>query len=159
MPAGVWVLTLDDVEVARYDLKTADPLNADNKIVVYVPHVKAVLDANNKVTKIEVDWSLWNAATSTYEKMTDASSFARNVSSAGIEIADYSGGCSTRSEFNPFSSITTLPMSVDYTSRGAIFPAADGTAPGTSSTCDAEAIAISYELNGVTYRFDFRPYN
>lgn len=158
MPEGTWTLSLNGSEVGRYDLKSADPVKAD-KIVVYVPSVKAVLDSANKVTKIEVEWYLWNATTSAYEKITDTSSFARNVQGAGVEMADYSGGCSQQSVFTQFQSVTTLPMTVDYTSRGAAFPPTNGTNTSNNSTvCEAEAIAVGYSLNGVDYRFDFRPY-
>ena len=159
MPAGTWTLALNGSEVGRYDLKSAEPLNAAGKIVVYVPSVKAVVDSSNKVTTVEVDWYLWNPVTSAYEKITDTSAFARNVKEGGIEMADYSGGCSQRTVFTAFQNTTTLPMTVDYSSRGAAFPPTDGTTTANnSSVCEAESIAVGYTMNGVTYRFDFRPY-
>jgi hypothetical protein len=47
----------------------------------------------------------------------------------------------------------------DCSSRGAAFPPTDGTTTANnSSICEAESIAVGYTMNGVTYRFDFRPY-
>ncbi|NBW80956.1 hypothetical protein EBR21_04300, partial [bacterium] len=160
MPEGVWTLQLDGAEVGRYDLKSADPLNADGKLVIYAPSIKATVDATNKLTKVEIDWYLWNAATSSYEKVTDTSSFSRNVKEVGVEVADYSGGCAGgKSAFQPVSNLATFPLSVDVSSIGAAFPPTDGsTTPSSSTVCESESIALSYSLNGVTYRFDFRPY-
>jgi hypothetical protein len=157
MPAGVWVLEMDGAEVGRYDLKSADPLGASGNIVVYVPSVKATTDSSNKVTKIDVEWYLWNSASSSYEKVTDMSSFARNVTSGGVELSDYKGGCAPQSVFIPFSSLNSVPMTLDVSSRGAAFPPTDGSG-GSSSVCESESISVAYTLNGVDYRFDFRPY-
>jgi hypothetical protein len=160
MPSGVWVLQLDGSEVGRYDLKSADPVNADGKIVIYAPSIKATVDGSNKVSKVEIEWYLWNAATGAYDKVTDPSSFARNAKEVGVEIADYSGGCSSgKSTFQQVANLSTFPLSVDVSSFGAAFPPTDGsTTSNSGSVCESESIALSYSLNGVTYRFDFRPY-
>ncbi|NBX18681.1 MAG: hypothetical protein EBR09_15110 [Proteobacteria bacterium] len=159
MPPGTWVLSLNGSEVGRYDLKSADPVNAAGKIVIYVPSVKAVVDSNNKVTTVEVEWYLWNSATSSYEKVTDTTAFARNVNDGGVEMADYTGGCSQRVVFTPFQNVNSFPMSVDYSARGAAFPPTNNTqTPNAETVCEAESIAVGYSMNGVSYRFDFRPY-
>lgn len=160
MPEGVWVLQLDGAEVGRYDLKSADPINSNEKIVVYAPSIKATVDGSNKLTKVEIEWSLWNSATSSYDKVDDASSFARNVKEVGVEVADYTGGCTGgKSTFQPVSNLSAFPFSVDVSSFGAAFPPTDGsTTSNFGSVCESESIALSYSLNGVTYRFDFRPY-
>jgi hypothetical protein len=159
MPAGTWVLSLNGSEVGRYDLKSADPVNAAGKIVIYVPSVKAVVDSNNKVTTIEVEWYLWNSATSSYEKVTDTTAFARNVKDGGVEMGDYTGGCSQKVVFTAFQNVSSFPMSVDYSARGAAFPPTNNTqTPNAENVCEAESIAVGYSMNGVSYRFDFRPY-
>lgn len=155
MPAGVWLLEMDDVEVGRYDLKTADPTDANGNIVVYVPSVQAVVDGSNKITSVAVQWNLWNPATSSYEKLTDMSSFARNVSEAAAEI-QFDSQCNGKSgDFRSFAGSTSVPMTADFSSLGALFPANPN---GSLATCEPRSIAISYSLNGVQYRFDFRPY-
>jgi hypothetical protein len=155
LASGVWTLKLNDNVVGRYDLAAANPLNANSKATVYVPSVKAVLDSSNKVTRIEVQWSLWNSSTSSYELVSSLETFNRVVRDAGAEIADYSGGCSSKSKFDQLTTSGTT-MSLDVSSFGAAFPSS--TYSGSGSSCDAESIAVSYSMNGVTYRFDFRPF-
>ncbi|MEY3902034.1 MAG: hypothetical protein RL189_1340 [Pseudomonadota bacterium] len=155
MPAGVWLLEMDNVEVGRYDLKTADPIDANGNVVVYVPSVKTIVDGANKISRIEVEWNLWNAATSSYEKVTDLSSFARNVSDIGADM-QFDNQCNGKSNiFEPFASTTAVPMTVDFSSLGALFPTNPN---GSLGTCEPRSIAVTYALNGVQYRFDFRPY-
>lgn len=155
LASGVWTLKLNDTEVGRYDLASANPLNVGNKATVYVPSVKAVLDNSNKVTRIEVQWYLWNSGTGTYEQVSNLDTFKRVVSDPGAEIADYSEGCSSKSVFNTLTDSGNT-MSLDVSSFGAKFPASNYT--GSSSSCDAESIAIGYTMNGTSYRFDFRPF-
>jgi hypothetical protein len=152
---GVWTLKLNDAEVGRYDLAAANPLNASGKATVYVPSVKAVLDGSNRVSRIEVEWYLWSSASQTYEKVTSMDTFKRTVSDAGAEIADYSGGCSSRSVYNQLATSGSV-MSLDVSSFGANFPAANYSS--NTAGCYAEAIAVNYSMNGVSYRFDFRPF-
>lgn len=152
---GVWTLKLNDTEVGRYDLAAANPLNAAGKATVYVPSVKAVLDSSNKVSRIEVEWYLWSSTSQTFEKITSMDTFNRVVSDAGAEIADYSGGCSSRSVYNQFTTSGSV-MILDVSSFGATFPAANYSS--NTAGCYAESIAVNYSMNGVSYRFDFRPF-
>ncbi|MEN9529872.1 MAG: hypothetical protein RI932_1745 [Pseudomonadota bacterium] len=153
---GVWTLKLNGGEVGRYDLAAANPLNASGKATVYVPSVKAVLDGSNKVTRIDVEWFLWNSASQSYEKVTATDTFSRVVSEAGAEIADYSGGCSSRSVYNQLTG-SGATQTLDVSSFGATFPDSNYS-NNSPSGCYAEAIAVNYTMNGVSYRFDFRPF-
>ncbi len=155
LAAGTWVLKLNGSEVGRYDLAAANPLNANNKATVYVPSVKAVLDGASKVTNIEVEWFLWNSGTGSYEKVSNLETFQRVVTDIGAEIADYGGGCSTKSIFNQLSTSGST-MSLNVSSFGATFPAVSYSS--NPSSCDAESIAVAYTMNGISYRFDFRPF-
>lgn len=155
LATGVWTLKLNGSEVGRYDLAAANPLNANSKATVYVPSVKAVVDGNNNVTRIDVEWFLWNSASQSYEKVSSLDTFKRVVSDAGAEIGDYGGGCASRSLFNQMTTNGSV-MSLDVASFNATFPTNPYT--GSPSTCDAEAIAVTYTMNGVSYRFDFRPF-
>ncbi|NBO38648.1 hypothetical protein EBU99_08705 [bacterium] len=153
MPAGQWVLKLDGSEVGRYDLAAASPLNASSKITVYIPSVKAVSNASGTITTLEVEWYLLNAA-GQYEKLTDTSSLVRNAREIGYEIANYSNGCSSKALFNQFSNTSATPMTADVSSFAAAMPPSSGSWTG----CKAESIAITYTMNGVSYRFDYRPW-
>lgn len=155
LEAGVWTLSMNNTEIGRYDLAAASPLNASEKATVYIPSVKAVLDGANKITRIEVtDWSLLNATSGSFEKLTNLDTFKRVVSNISAETGHYSQVCSKRQDFGQLST-DSLPMSLDVSSFGAAFP---GNPYSSSSGCQAESIAVTYEMNGVSYRFDFRPF-
>jgi hypothetical protein len=145
IPSGNWTLKTGSTTIATFDGQLGSPFQNDDstKPIIFIPSVKATV-ASGIVSGIEVKWYLRNSSGS-YEEVTDATLLSQ-MSSPMAEFSDYSGNGGTKSERGNLSSSWGYSPS-QY--RWAI--------PGQGSgTANATDIAITYQLNAVSYRFEHR---
>lgn len=162
VPPGPWNLKIESIDVATFDLASAQPLTAINATDavanVFVPQIKVTQDDNGFITSVDIKFSYYDAgaATPDFKPVTNLAALRRGVQELALEFDDYSG---TR-EGNRI----TLDGAPDTTGVFTVDPAT-GEHPEpmlfpfphrNDSDRTAEAISVSYEMYGNTYRFDFR---
>ncbi len=137
-PEGLWKLTYDGTELARFDLDLAWPV-VDSKPIIYMPLVKFITTAG-KVSGIEVQLAKWNGTA--YVVETDLSGIKKLIKEANASV--------TRS-----SDQQEMMASLDYTEDNgklvATFDADKQLAPA-----DASAFAFYYQIGDANYRVEFR---
>ena len=146
-PQGLWKLTVDNVEVGRYDFDLASPI-VDGKPVTLIPRAKFIT-SNGQVTGVEVELYRWNGTG--YVKVEDLGGFSRLVSDINASITQ----TSPNADIN-----TTLKIGDDNRITGA-FDGNEkddqGVAQNPSvATSNITAFAVYYVIGNASYRTEFR---
>ncbi len=136
LPAGVWKVNYDGVEIARYDVASMAPLDASGHARVYMPTIAFAVSSDQKLTGATVGWNIWNGTE--YASVTDTTALKKIVSNVEINASNRTG-----------------------TYAYAELEAIDGDAAHLSGTLDEsiavsalQRVSVSYMIGDATYRFE-----
>ncbi len=161
VPAGFWDFKLDGTSKGKFDVSSGYPVDADGKAKVYVPRVSITKSGEN-VSGIDVKFAVYNAATKTYDDVSDVALFKKMAADISISVsisngngADEHRGVMGRSdsenEVNMVWDGAVVKGSIDAAYQKAI--ASDW----NSSNGKITSIAVSYVIGTSNYRFEYRP--
>ncbi len=92
MPDGTWSLKLGGEKVAAFDLAAASPFDAEGKPKIYIPSIRIHKGTNNKITKVEMKWFLFDRTTGAFALVTNLTAFKRSLEEqVTLAVTDYSG--------------------------------------------------------------------
>jgi hypothetical protein len=167
IPAGLWDLKLDDQLIGRFDIGSAFPMSsdaADAYPLIYVPLIKVTRNDAKAVQTVDLKFAMWNPATSAYDEIADLKLFKSIVSGLIVRMEDLSTTGWSNQDGDGIS--VEVPMPASGNVLTADFKTAEKTwILDTENVVDnddedtphAQSFVVSYELYGVTYRFDMRP--
>lgn len=139
-PAGLWKLGLGGTEVGRFDLKSASPIDADGKPVIFMPSVKFIV-ANGNVTGAEVQFKRWNGTA--YEDMSDLGPIKRLVSVMSASVSKTSDNSEVRTgDEGMFTETDNASFKKDL----------DSPVP----LSDAKSLSFFYKIGDASYRLEYR---
>lgn len=159
MPDGVWQLKLDEETVAKFDMSSAHPLDADGKPTVYIPTMKVEQNGGGIVTQLIVKFHLYDRTTGKFEHLKDLTAMlGQTKGDVNWGVTDYSGGCpalqGAKEIFERLENPEDGIFTVDLSSYGMKLQVPDSGDP--SEVCEIESLSVSYSLNGTSLRFDLR---
>lgn len=114
--------------------------------MIFIPSVKATTSGSN-ITKVEVKWYLRNSSSGSYEEITD-STLLDQIQNLAIELTQYTGSTVEERKAEGF---TVGDYSFSPSENTWAFPA-----DASGSAKQANSIAVGFDMNGVSYRFEFR---
>jgi len=156
VPEGQWVLEKDGLEIARYDLSTGDPFDANGNIRVFVPAIK-INTTNDTVDSIDIQWYLYDEINGEYQTVEPTSkAFLDVVDYFEISLTRHSDPVVTES-FEIGSEGGTVGGNLQITDTH-ITPTkyewTVGTATGDQVKLDS--LCVQYGVYGTGFMFDFR---
>ncbi len=147
IPSGNWILKAGSTTIATFDGQLGSPFVASDttKPIILIPAMKATSSGSN-ISSVNIRWYQRNATSGAYDEVTD-SALLKQMKSVFVEMSQYTGG--TYSEMRNFDEGTT-----DFTFTPSTyswrFPSLG------SGGKAANDIALGYQLNGISYRFEHR---
>lgn len=159
-PKGLWKAYYDGAEIANIDLASALPIGVDSHPLVYIPAIKVVVDASDKVTDIFLKFYMWNRQTNKFDEVQDLDAFERAVNEPSFSVggnATLDGNSTPHwinddcNKFEPVSGTNTyhIPAKNSGMYPGWTF---SSTSPSTNRI---ESIIIWYGLYGNSMMFNF----
>ena len=145
--SGYWEIKYDGTKLFEFDGTLGSPFENDDitKPIVYIPALKAVV-TNGTIDYFELKWYLRNS-NGGYDEITDFTTFSHSVENASVYLTQYSG---TRIDDS-----IELTAATNYASA---IPPRQWTFLGQSTTSGAfaEEITVTYQMNGIGLRFEWR---
>jgi len=146
MPAGSWHIKAGSAELADFDLSSADPFDDSGNFLFYVPEIRISVDSGNYISKVEVSWSSYDKATSSYLPLQDLSVFKALVSNLHFSLTDWSGysGNGNQRLDEGWSDSTTITQFANHWKY-----------KGDASLSDpvAEGFMVGYAIGNVSFAF------
>ena len=159
MPAGDWVLSRDGEEIARFEFRNANPIDADGKPIVFVPAVQLLkadgspVNAGEKIEKVAIKWYRWDSTVNDYVEISGSDrALVQNLTGGfDFSMADLDGKdgnhaqANWRRELNAQNDVTIDVSSAEfyYNYSG-------------SEQYNATYLGISYQFGGQGFRFSWR---
>lgn len=146
-PAGLWRMEIGSVEVARFDMALAKPVDADNNPLVLLPSAKFISSGGN-ITGVEIKLYSWNG--SEYVQLTDMEPVIKLVSemSASVTKTSDNGESMARMVIGDDGVLTGVFDGTDEDRGEVRNPAV--------ATNDITAFAFYYVIGNASYRMEFR---
>lgn len=154
VPAGFWKLSVDSVAKGYWDISAAKPLDEDGKPVVYMPVLRAVLDDQSKITRLDIKFYFFDKAKNAFVEVSDVTGLRSTIHQLSLDgtygsAVPHSGG--------------------DFSSNGKIADNKDGSfsvlfgdADKAVLDCNANPSAMcfkgfgfSYLIGSVSYRLEY----
>lgn len=164
MPDGEWVLKRDTEEIAKFEFKTANPVDANGHTIVVIPGLflknssgSGVL-TDEAIQTVEIKWYRWdptaNDGSGDYVEITDLAMLDGLMGGFELAIGDWDGITGNPTERYPhwnnlsFATDTTIDVSNPDDGNGPFYYDHSG-----SDQYNADYIGISYQFGGQGFRF------
>ncbi len=171
IPEGLWDMKLKtgstETLIARFDLAAGYPMSDTSATaypVVYIPSLKLTRDTTtNKLLEVAFKMNVWNAETNAFVEVSDISLMQGTLSELYVMLGDSSttGWSSPNNADKSFevafpASGNTFTVDTSSTAVPWILLDSGANINNDESTPHIQGMVVTYELYGVTYRFDLR---
>ena len=85
VPAGFWKLSVDGTAKGYWDISAAKPLDENGKPVVYMPAMKAVLDDQSKITRMDIKFFFYDRSTNAYVAVSDVTGLRSTIHQLNLD--------------------------------------------------------------------------
>ena len=138
LPAGIWRMTWDSTEIARFDVALSKPFDSDGNPTVFIPSAKFITSGDN-ITGVTIKFNVWNGTS--YSELTDVTAVKRLVGSINASI--------TKSDTNGEERGLAKFATDDATEATLTFE-------NPVATSNADYLSVSYTIGTANYRTEFR---
>ncbi len=158
VPEGQWILKKDGVEIARYELKTLDPLYDNRNIKVFSPGIKLNTTTEGVVNSVDIKWYLYDSDSSSYGEVDPNSKAFLNVVEYLSVTFSYYGETTVSEEFEVGSNGGTTGGNLNITDTNIEPSEYTWTLSSTPEAGQTQltSLSITYEVYGTRFTFDYR---
>ncbi|SMF08378.1 hypothetical protein [Pseudobacteriovorax antillogorgiicola] len=137
LPSGLWRMTWDGTEVARFDVALTKPFDSDGNPTVFIPSAKFVT-SNSQINSVTIKFYIWNGTE--LSELTDITAFQRLVSQVNASITKEDTNGEVRGTATFADGATEATLTFDE----------------AVATSNAAYMSVSYTIGTANYRTEYR---
>ncbi len=145
IPGGSWIVKKDGADFALFDFSSLAPYDEAGHFLYFMPSVKASVETDGRVTRLDLEWYAYDEAAGRYERVADPALLDEWIRDYGFGIGRAGGSASPIEEI---SRSTTSVTSFAY--RWYL-----GAPPAGSGGVEVEKVWVLYSIGSMSFGFSY----
>jgi hypothetical protein len=152
VPAGMWYLRYENVDIAAFDLESTQPIDSKGKAWIYVPTVTVTTVTTDNIeyhSRIAVNFHHWNSVDQKWVKIADPTIFESLATRPVFSV-------STGSDETRFAMTNGTGDDLFVVESTAVSMDGSQKTLGSLASVSENSYATGYEIGRVSFRFEVR---